>query len=137
MAKANSPVRLNKSLMDEATTTARLFHRSAAEQVEYWADIGRRLGNVIAPDTLLSIAAGLATVRVEPVKTQPVDPAQVFDMLEKQRKSGALSSMISAGKVRYQASVQHPGFLERIDEQGDIVVGQFKEGFFTPKASGK
>ena len=137
MAKAASPIRLQQNLMDNAIVEGKLFNRSAAEQVEYWADIGRRLSNIVASDTLLSISAGLATMHVEPVETQPIDPDIVFDNLEKQRESGALAQMIKHGQPRYQASVQHPGYLERIDVSGEVVRGNFKDGVFTPVTANK
>lgn len=43
MAKAKSPIRLDQSLMDSAASVAKVAHRSAAEQIELWADIGRTL----------------------------------------------------------------------------------------------
>ena len=132
MAKAASPIRLQQGLMDNATVEGQLFNRSAAEQVEYWAGIGRRLSNLVESDTLLSISAGLATVHVEPVETQPIDPDMVFNNLEQQRESGALAEMIKHGQPRYQASVQHPGYLECIDTNGHVVLGSFKDGAFTP-----
>ncbi|MCK5666750.1 MAG: hypothetical protein KAI17_24840, partial [Thiotrichaceae bacterium] len=39
MAKALSPVRLQDDLMKAAKLTGDRFHRSTAEQIEYWADI--------------------------------------------------------------------------------------------------
>jgi hypothetical protein len=137
MAKAASPIRLQQDLMDNATVEGQLFNRSAAEQIEYWAGIGRRLSNVVASDTLLSISAGLATVHVEPVKTQPIDPDIVFDNLELQRESGALAEMIKHGQPRYQASVQYPGYLERIDASGEVVLGSFKDGVFVQVSTQK
>jgi len=131
MAKAASPVRLQQDLMDNATVEGELFNRSAAEQVEYWAGIGRRLSNVIESDTLLSISAGLATILVEPVQTQPIEPEGVFNTLEKQRESGVLTEMIKQGGLpRYQASSEHPGYLERIETDGQVVLGQFSNGAF-------
>jgi len=133
MAKASSPIRLQQDLMDNATVEGQLFNRSAAEQVEYWASIGRRLSKVVESDTLLSISAGLATVHVEPVETQPVDSANVFKNLQQQRESGDLTKKIKqAGMPRYQASALHAGYLERIDTDGNIVLGEFKQGVFTP-----
>jgi len=138
MAKAASPIRLQQDLMDKAIIEAELFNRSAAEQVEYWAGIGRRLSHVVESDTLLSISAGLATVHVEPVETQPVNPLSVFKNMEKQRKKGALTEMIkSEGQPRYQASEQHPGHLERIEANGQVVVGLFQNGEFTPVSVSK
>jgi len=132
VAKAASPIRLQQDLMDNATVEGELFNRSAAEQVEYWAGIGRRLSNVVESDTLLSISAGLATVRVEPVETQPIEPDSIFNTLERQRESGALTEMIKQnGQPRYQASRQNPGYLERIEPDGQVVLGQFTNGVFT------
>ncbi|MCB1936185.1 MAG: hypothetical protein KDF59_09600, partial [Nitrosomonas sp.] len=37
MAKSASPIRLQEELMKAAELTASRFHRSTAEQIEYWA----------------------------------------------------------------------------------------------------
>jgi ParD-like antitoxin of type II ParDE toxin-antitoxin system len=44
MAKAASPIRLQTELMQQAEPTAKRFHRSSAEQIEYWADLGSAAG---------------------------------------------------------------------------------------------
>ncbi len=131
MVKAASPIRLQQSLMDQASTEGTLNHRSATEQAEYWMDIGRRLSRLIEPETLLSISAGLATIHVEPVKTRAIDPETVFNNLEFQRNEKNLSAMVTGAKQRYQASTQFPGYLECIDEE-QVTVGQFKDGEFMP-----
>lgn len=130
MAKAASPVRLQAELMQQATRTGKRHHRSAAEQVEYWAEIGRRVSRVIDPDALLSISAGLARVKVEPLYGEPVEPEDVFQALETQRDSGSLAQSVTGSAVKYQASVTHPGLLERIDAHGDVTLGQFMDGEF-------
>ena len=131
MAKAASPIRLQKDLMDDAALTGKRYHRSASEQVEYWASIGRRISGVIDPDTLLSVVAGLVRVQVEPVYGQTINPELVFQNLERERKRGTLADKVTTSPLKYQASSLHPGYLERIDENGHITVGQFKEGKFT------
>ena len=88
MAKAASPVRLQKELMDAATRRGERLHRSAAEQVEYWADIDRKVASTVTPDTLLALATGLARLKVEPVIVSPIDPDQVFARLERDRACG-------------------------------------------------
>ena len=129
MAKAASPVRLQQDLMQAATLAGERFHRSASEQVEYWADIGRRISSVIDPDILLSISAGLSRVKVEPVLGEPIDPNAVFQSMEAERLHGTLAPAVTNSAVKYQASLSHPGQLERIqDERVDI--GQFKNGEF-------
>ena len=130
MAKAASPVRLQEELMASARAS------SAAEQIEYWADIGRKLSRVLDPEILLAVDAGLARIKVEKVESEGVDPESVFTALDASRESGVLASAIAAqSPVRYQASITHPGLLERIDSEGDVVLGQFVNGEFVASGS--
>ena len=62
MAKAASPIRFQQDLMQAAESTAKRFHRSTAEQIEYWAELGRSVSSTLDPDILLSIKAGLAKI---------------------------------------------------------------------------
>jgi len=132
MAKAASPVRLQEELMQAASLTGARSHRSAAEQVEYWASLGRQIANFVDPDTLLEVAAGLARLKVEPTVSQSIDPEAVFAAVEADRRSGVLSKKVTTASIRYQASVTHPGYLEQIDENGARTVGTFNNGAFTP-----
>ncbi|MDF1644046.1 MAG: hypothetical protein P1U80_07660 [Pseudomonadales bacterium] len=132
MAKAASPVRLQEELMQAATTAGQRMHRSAAEQVEYWASIGRSVARVVDPDNLLAVSAGLAQLKIIPVEPPVIDPDDLFAALEQDRKSGTLAASISAAEVRYQASVAYPGQLEQVHADGSVIVGQFSMGVFTP-----
>lgn len=130
MAKAHSPLRLEAQLVENAALAGKQLHRSTAEQIEYWADIGRSVAHVITPDTLLQVCAGLAKVRIEPVVGPSVDPDALFDALENQRASGSLTDDITSTAIRYQASTSHPGLLEQIDRDGSVTLGQFNNGQF-------
>ena len=132
MAKASSPVRLQAELMDAATTAGQRQHRSAAEQIEYWASLGRSVANTVTPDSLLAVSTGLARLTVEPVAAPAIDPDEVFAALEHERQAGTLVETVSSSAVRYQASNTHPGQLEQIGPDGKIVVGQFSDGEFIP-----
>ncbi|EXJ16813.1 hypothetical protein D779_2424 [Imhoffiella purpurea] len=116
--------------MQAAAVTGERFHRSTAEQIEYWASIGRQVSNLLNPDSLLSITTGLARVRVEPVVSPPLDPDEVFRALEQKRTQGALSAAVTSSPIRYQISRAHPGYLERIGPHGQIAVGTFNGGRF-------
>jgi len=133
MVKAASPIRLQKSLMDQAAIEGKLNSRSATEQAEYWMDIGRRLSRIINSESLLSVTAGLATINIEPVKTQVIDAVSVFKNLEQQRKKGTLSSIVTSSTQVFQASREFPGYLEYIDEHKQVTVGQFRDGEFIPR----
>lgn len=130
MAKAPSPIRLQEELMQAARSTGQRWHRSAAEQIEYWASLGRSVAAAVDPDKLLAVNAGLARLRVEPIRAPSIDPEAVFAALESDRNSGALQQSLPKGPARYQASASHPGLLERIGRDGRISLGQFSNGVF-------
>ena len=134
MPKAASPVRLQAELMHAATIAGKLQHRSAAEQVEYWAGIGRSLSKIIDQNTLLEISAGLIRLKIESVEPSVVDPEEVYSGLEVDRKSGRLAELVSTSSVRYQSSTSYPGQLEQISPDGRVIVGQFHNGVFTPQS---
>lgn len=130
MAKSASPIRLQAELMQVAESTAKRFHRSTAEQIEYWADIGREVSAELDPDVLLSIKSGLTVIKTEPVFSDPVDPDRVFKSLEKERNTGVLSTVVTNSTVRYQASTECPGYLEKVDACNNITIGHFENGQF-------
>ncbi|VWX35679.1 conserved hypothetical protein [Limnobacter sp. 130] len=132
MAKASSPIRIQSDLMSNAAVLGKLHHRSAAEQIEYWASIGQKVESLLDPETLLQIKAGLLRVKLEQVNAPPVSADWVFGNLDMKRSTGELKSEVSQHKVRYQASTTHPGMLEQIDAKGKIRLGQFDNGVFTP-----
>ena len=72
-------------LMQSAALTGSLHQRSAAQQVEYWAALGREVASMVDPEQLLEVKTGLARLRVEPVRAAAVDPQQVFAALEDAR----------------------------------------------------
>ena len=132
MPKAASPVRLQRELMESAALIGARHHRSAAEQIEYWAALGRQVARVLDPDSLLEVAAGLTRLRLEPVAAPIVDPGQVFAALEADRVSGTLAQSVSMAAFRYQACISQPGHLEQIGPDGTRRVGTFRDGAFEP-----
>jgi hypothetical protein len=132
MPKAASPVRLQQDLMQRATLAGARHHRSAAEQIEYWAALGQQVAGILDPDRLLDLMTGLAELKVVPIATSAVDPDQAFAALEQQRRSGQLSQSASGASLRYQASTARPGLLEQINPDGMRRLGHFRGGVFEP-----
>lgn len=132
MAKAASPVRLQQPLMDAAMAAAGPLHRSAAEQIEYWADLGRRVAGVLDPLKLAEVASGLAHLRVEPAIAPPLSAETVFAEVERQRQTGELTPAVTSLYPRYQSAPTHPGYLEQISADGTRTIGSFHNGIFTP-----
>ena len=132
MAKAASPIRLQAELMQTARTAGQREHRSTAEQIEYWAGIGRSISRIIDQGTLLEIKAGLVRLKIEPVESVAVAPEEILSDLERDRESGRLADSVTTSSVRYQVSTRHLGQLEQILPDGRVIVGQFHDGVFTP-----
>ena len=130
MTKSASPIRLENNLMQAAKMTGKRYKRSTAEQIEYWADIGRSVAGVIDPDILISIQSGLSKVNVEAVNTVPISADDVFSNLDRQRDSGELTKNITTTSSKYQASATTPGLLEEIDQDGNVRTGMFEKGRF-------
>ena len=58
-----------------------------------------------------------------------VNPEELFRNLEIKRDYGTLAQQVTTNSFKYQVSVTHPGYLERI-ENGTITIGQFNNGEF-------
>ena len=130
MAKSNSPIRLDEVLMSQAKIVGGLHKRSQAEQIEYWATIGRSMSKLIDPDTLIRIKSGVTKISIEDTENSALDVDKVFSSLEAGRQNGSLSQSITSSKVAYRASKTHAGHLEKIDEHGNIILGHFENGQF-------
>lgn len=118
--------------MNAATTAGHTQKRSAAEQIEYWADIGRKVADTIDPDKLIAVTSGFAKIRVEETKDVNVDADALFNALDQDRESHAFSEAIKSNGVRYGSSSNHPGMLEAFYHDGKVVIGTFKNGEFAP-----
>ena len=125
-------MRLQRELMESAALVGARHHRSAAEQIEYWAALGRQVARVLNPDSLLDVAAGLTRLSLEPVVAPIVAPEQVFAALDADRESGTLAQAVSTATFRYQASTSQPGYLDQIGLDGTRCVGTFRDGSFQP-----
>lgn len=130
MPKAHSPLRLEAKLVADAKLYGKPLHRSAAQQIEYWADIGKSIAKVISPMDLMEVYTGVAKVKIEPVISPAIDPDDLFNSLEDDRLSTSLMDGISNSPLKYQSSILYPGLLEQIDLDGSVAIGQFENGEF-------
>ena len=132
MAKSKSPYRIDENLMHLALIAGATQHRKPIEQLEYWAELGRKVEQHLSMDSLYQVSCGFVRLKAEPTANVSVDPKSVFDALESDRERGALSTEVPPGTVRYQASVTNPGRLEAVYPEGQVVVGAFRNGLFEP-----
>lgn len=124
------PIRLDDDIISLATASASIEKRSVPKQIEYWAEIGRQVEQRVDRAGLLAIIQGYAEVDVRPITSGPVDIDDVFGKLAADRASGKLTKAVTQAPFIYEASKTHPGFLDRIGEDGQRMTGYFEEGEF-------
>ncbi|WP_269621553.1 hypothetical protein [Zhongshania sp. BJYM1] len=78
----------------------------------------------------------MARLNVEQVLSPPLDPDAIFGAMERKRSDNSLQNEVTNSAVRYQSSLTHPGLLECLDQNGEITVGQFKNGQFIAMGEG-
>jgi hypothetical protein len=133
MAKSDSPVRIEKSLMSDAGLVGKMMRRSAVQQLEYWASIGQKVEGILTPSDILEVHSGMSVIKVDPVKTKPIDIDSVFQSLEIDRAAGTLTKAVAnLDSIKYQASTTVPGYLDAIMPDGSRQVGMFTDGEFMP-----
>ena len=125
---ATAPIRLDKDLLADAATEAQRQKRTAPKQIEYWAELGQTLEGVLTREDLIQLREGL--LRLEPVNAAPVSADDVFANLENARRKGSLQQQVTQARAIYQASESHPGYLEKIQANGQILIGRFENGKF-------
>jgi hypothetical protein len=124
------PIRLDDNIISFATASASIEKRSVPKQIEYWAEIGRRLEAIVDRNGILALMQGNAEVEVRPIKSEPVDIDAVFAKLDTDRGNGNLSAAVTQASHIYEASEAHPGYLDRIGKDGQRLTGYFQNGEF-------
>jgi len=125
-------LRLNSELIREAEFAGRLNKRTTPKQIEYWAEIGKQVAQLISPSDLIAVSQGIATLRLETALGQPLDTDDVFNTVEQMQKMGQLSQKVSHAPVRYESSLTVPGLLDRVLADGSRDTGRFQNGYFIP-----
>ena len=125
---ATSPIRLNPTLIKAAEREGMVQKRSTPKQIEFWADLGRAVERVIDLSDVFAVLQGLKRLKLENVESVAVDPDDVFDDLQSRSR---LTDEVTTAAVYFEASVQHPGLIDRVDSaSGERQSGQFLNGKF-------
>jgi hypothetical protein len=125
---ASNPIRIDRTLFEQAAAEADRQKRSTPKQVEYWAELGQACDGLLNHADAVRLREGL--LKLEPCESAPVNPDSVFATLDDARDDGSLSNQVTTAKTIYQASDSHPGYLEQVNTDGEVIVGQFERGKF-------
>ena len=128
-------LRIEKELALQAEREARIQNRSKAKQIEYWAKVGKAISSKLNIADVFAVSQGIKTIKLElspSVQSIHVDSDAVFTNLENDRDSGRLFKNVTSAKVYYEASIEHPGYLDRVNsvtkkrQTGSFENGEFK-----------
>ena len=132
---ATVSVRIDKNLALQAEREARIQNRSNAKQIEYWAKIGKAISSKLSIADVFAVSQGIKTIKLEvtpSVQSIPVNSDDIFNDLENDRARGLLAKNVTSARIYYEASVEHPGYLDRVDsvskkrQTGSFENGEFK-----------
>jgi len=130
-ANSTSPLRLDSALVAAAKRKGSINKRSAPKQIEYWAELGKAVEQVLDLNDAFAVIQGLKKLKVESVKSMTVDSAAVFDALEESRKSKKLAEEVTSAAVYFEASRIQPGLLDKVNTvTGERQTGRFNNGEF-------
>jgi hypothetical protein len=133
---ATVSLRIDEDLALQAEREARIQNRSKTKQLEYWAKLGKAISSKIDIADVYAVSQGIKTIKLEATPSRqspPVDPEVVFNDLENDRAKGLLAKNVTSAKIYYEASLEHPGYLDRVNSvtkkrrAGSFKNGEFKE----------
>ena len=131
---ATVSLRIDKDLALQAEREARIKNRSKTKQLEYWAKIGKAISSKLSIEDVYAVSQGIKTIKLQvtpSVRSIPVDSDDIFNALERDRAKGLLADKVTSARIYYEASVEHPGYLDRVNAvTGKRQAGSFENGEF-------
>jgi hypothetical protein len=122
----SQPVKVSDALLLDARVASAALERSIAGQIEFWARLGRALEPVLRGDQALALCRSGA---VRPLSNSleevdlPAGRQRVVDYLN------------SGPFPHYEGARENPGWLVRIEADGQRTVGRFVNRQFEPMNS--
>jgi len=126
----SQPVKLSDELVQEARAIGEIAKRSIAGQIEFWVTLGRTVELFLRGPELLRLlrvrkADNLALSKALSAAGTPEGNKMVAEFLGSQPFP------------HYEASLEAPGLLVRIEKNGKRTVGRFVQRRFVPVKDGK
>ena len=131
---ATVSLRIDQELASQAEREAKIQNRSKTKQLEYWAKLGKAISSKLNITDVYAVSQGIKTIKIEvapSAQSIPVDSDAIFNELENDRKKGLLAEKVTTAKIYYEASVEHPGYLDRVNSiTKQRQTGSFRNGEF-------
>jgi len=128
---ATVSLNIDQDLAFQAEREARIQNRSKTKQLEYWAKLGKAISSKLNIADAFAVSQGIKTIKLEVTSSVPVDSDVIFNDLERERAEGLIGNNITTAKIYYEASVEQPGYLDRVNSAtGKRQTGSFEHGEF-------
>jgi len=131
---ATVSLRIDQDLAFQAEREARIQNRSKTKQIEYWAKLGKAVSSKLNITDAFAVSQGIKTIKLEvtpPAQSIPIDSDAIFSDLENERTKGLLTKKVTSAKIYYEASVEHPGYIDRVNSITEKrQAGLFEHGEF-------
>ncbi len=97
--------------------------------------MNRLLELIPEPIDAFAVCQGIKTIKLEvtpPAQPISIDSDAIFNDLENDRTKGLLAENVTSAKIYCEASVEHPGYLDRVNsvtkkrQTGSFENGEFK-----------
>jgi ParD-like antitoxin of type II bacterial toxin-antitoxin system len=128
-------LRIDKDLALQAEREARIQNRSKTKQLEYWAKLGKAISSKLNIEDVFAVSQGIKTISLEITPSAQsilIDSDVILNDLENDRKKGILAENVTSASTYYEASVDHPGYLDQMNsitkkrQTGSFENGEFK-----------
>jgi len=115
-----------------------LFHRTAAEQLAFWADLGRLVESKLSRREVSELMNGSADIRVVYPDKVEIDNRGDTDIVvlscshQTKKRFNETATQIKAnikGPI-YESAQDQPGLLKRTSPDGSVDFGIYKNGKF-------
>lgn len=107
------PVKLSAALIEEARSSAKLFHRSLTSQIEHWATLGRAIETRLSGDAVTSLLEGRS------------GSLKITDVAEPSQRNQVVAAL--AAFLNQSPEVENHSWLAELSEGGIPLYGT-KEG---------
>ena len=127
-------LRIDRDLALQAEREARIQNRSKTKQLEYWAKLGKAISSKLNITDAFAVSQGIKMIKLELTpsgQSIPIDPDVIFNDLVNDRTKGLLAENVTSAKIYYEVSIEHPGYLDRVNSiTGQRQAGSFENGEF-------
>lgn len=125
-------LRIDQDLALQVEREAKIQNRSKTKQLEYWAILGKAVSSKLSISDAFAVSQGIKTIKLEePLQSISINSDDVFNQLENDRAKGLLAGKITTAGIYYEASAEHPGYLDQVNSvTGERQTGLFERGEF-------